>query len=153
MIIANMYAMGTQVSPIIEIFRNLFFFIDGIVYSLIPLAYNLIFSLYDLSTLFSDNGAALSKIVSNLTTTIYSFIAIFMFFRVAVSLLTMLVDPALIEDKEKGLGKIVMNVGICLVLIVLVPVLFRVAKDIQTSAPPIQITLFRFVVTKVGLDV
>lgn len=134
MIIANMYAMGTQVSPIIEIFRNLFFFIDGIVYSFIPLAYNLIYSLYDLNTLFNDNGAALSKIVANMTTTIYSFIAIVMFFRVAVSLLTMLVDPSLIEDKEKGAGKIVLNIAICLVLIVVVPVLFRVAKDIQTRA-------------------
>lgn len=134
MIFANMYAMGTQVSAIIDIFRNLFFFIDGIVYSLIPLVYNLIFSLYDLNTLFNDNGATLSKIVTNMKTTVYSFIAIVMFFRVAVSLLTMLVDPSLIEHKEKGAGKIVLNIAICLVLIVVVPVLFRVAKDIQTRA-------------------
>lgn len=134
MVFANMYAMGTQVSAILDIFRNLFFFIDSIVYSIIPLVYNLIYSLYDLNTLFSDNGAALKKIVSNMTTTIYSFISIFMFFRVAVSLLTMLVDPSLIEDKEKGAGKIVLNIAICLVLIVVVPVLFRVAKDVQKRA-------------------
>ncbi len=134
MVFANMYAMGTQVSAILDIFRNLFFFIDSIVYSIIPLVYNLIYSLYDLNTLFSDNGEALKKIVSNMTVTVYSFISIFMFFRVAVSLLTMLVDPALIEDKEKGAGKIVLNIAICLVLIVVVPVLFRVAKDVQKRA-------------------
>lgn len=131
---ANMYIVGTHVSPIMDIFRMLFFFLDTLAYGLIPLIYSLIYSLYDINLLFNDGGAALSKLVSNLTVTIYSFLAIVMFFKVAISLLTMLVDPSLVEDKEKGAGKMVLNIAICLILIVVVPVLFRVAKDIQKRA-------------------
>lgn len=134
MLFSNMYAMGTQVNAAVDILRSTFFFIDGIIYSIIPLIYNLIFRLYDLNTLFNDNGEVLSKIVTNMKTTIYSFLAIVMFFKVAVSLLTMLVDPSLIEDKEKGAGKIVLNIAISLILIVVVPLLFKVARDIQNRA-------------------
>lgn len=122
---------GGMFNLITDVFRHLFFFLDGMIYGLIPVVYNLIYTLYDFSSLLNEEAIAL--VLKNVSTTIYSFLAIFMFFRVAFSLITMLVDPAVIDDKEKGAKKIIMNVMICLVLIVAVPYGFRYAKTIQTK--------------------
>ena len=130
MLFEHLYTLGTYpVSLIMDIFRQLFFFIDSMVYSLIAAVYSLIFKLYDLS--FIMDAGKISEIVKNFSTTIYSFLAIVMFFRVAVSLLTMLVDPSKIEDKEAGAKKIILNIFICLALIVAVPKLFDYAKKFQ----------------------
>jgi len=133
MIFGNLYALGTQVTLVSDIFRVLSFFLDGIIYSLIPTVFNMIYSLYDFSVLFED-GAFLTDLINRMSNTIYSFIAIFMFFRVAFSLLTMLVDPSVIDDKEKGAKKIVVNIMISLLLIVVVPIVFQYAKEIQSKA-------------------
>lgn len=131
--LANLFSLGTSVTLISDIFRVLSFFLDGIIYSLIPMVYSVIYSLYDFSVLFQESGA-LTEIVNNMTSTVYSFLAIFMFFRVAFSLITMLVDPSVIDDKEKGAKKIVTNIMICLLLIVAVPKVFEYAKEIQSRA-------------------
>lgn len=126
----SVIALGAVATIISDMFRALFFLIDGFIYSFIPTVYNLMYSLYDFSTLVGEG--TLNNILSSMTTTIYSFLAIFMFFRVAFSLITMLVDPSVIDDKERGAKKIVTNIMICLVLIVVVPYVFRYAKVIQT---------------------
>lgn len=128
----NIAALGTSVNLISDVFRLLFFFIDGAIYSLIPAVYGAIYDLYDFSVLFQDN--TLSELVNRMTTSIYSFLSIFMFFRVAFSLIVMLVDPNAIDDKEKGAKKIVSNIMICLVLIIVVPTIFKYAKQIQATA-------------------
>ena len=106
MIFGNLFSLGTQPNLVIDVFRNLFFFVDGIVYSLIPLVYSMMLNLYDIKILFK-NGNELDTIVKNFSNTIYSFLAIVMFFRTAVSLLTMLVDPSKIDDKENGAKNII----------------------------------------------
>lgn len=133
MLFSNLYALGTQITFVSDIFRGLSFFLDGIIYSLIPAVFNMIYSLYDVSVLFKD-ASTLTNLLNRFSNTVYSFIAIYMFFRVAFSLLTMLVDPALIDDKEKGAKKIIANIMLCLVLIVVVPYGFNVAKKIQAKA-------------------
>jgi hypothetical protein len=55
-----------------------------------------------------------------------------MFFKVAFSLLGMLVDPSMIADKEKGAGKLISNIFITLVLIVMVPFIFDYAFKAQS---------------------
>lgn len=128
--IAGIIGVGAIFSLISDLFRHLFFFIDSIIYGLIPIIFKLIYALYDTSSFISDSS--LNDIITNMSTTVYSFLAIFMFFRVAFSLITMLVDPSVIDDKEKGAKKIVTNIMICLLLIVGVPYAFRYAKLIQT---------------------
>lgn len=132
MLFTDMYALGIQVSLITDVFRALSFFLDSVIYTLIPATYSLIYSLYDFSVLFEDT-TVLTNLVDNVTNTVYSFLAIFMFFRVAFSLITMLVDPSVIDDKEKGAKKIVTNIIICLALIVVVPIVFDYAKLIQSK--------------------
>ena len=132
MFFSNFFALGTQPSLIIDLFRQLFFFIDGFVYSLIPAIYNFIFYLYDIKFLFGSEQQ-LHSIVSNFSNTVYSFLAIVMFFRTAVSLITMLVDPSKIDDKEQGARKIVINIFLTLALIVAVPWIFDSAKKLQSK--------------------
>ena len=130
MFYGNLFALGSQVTLLSDILRHLSFFFDGIIYSLIPSVFSLIYELYDLSSIFNDTTAT-KTLIDNFTTTIYSFLAIFMFFRVAFSLLGMLVDPSKIDDKDAGASKIVKNILITLVLIVVVPIIFDYAKVFQ----------------------
>ena len=126
-----LFGLGaTSVGVIADMMRVIFFFLDSIVYSLIPVVYRGIFALYDIDKIIGVGNT--QNLLNTAKETVYSFLAIFMFFRVAFSLITMLVDPSLIDDKSKGAKKIVLNIFICLGLIVVVPVFFRVAKNIQT---------------------
>lgn len=129
--LAALISLGaTSVGVIADMMRLIFFFLDSIVYSLIPVVYRGIFALYDIDKIIGVGNT--QNLLNTAKETVYSFLAIFMFFRVAFSLITMLVDPSLIDDKSKGAKKIVLNIFICLGLIVVVPVFFRVAKNIQT---------------------
>lgn len=129
--LAALFGLGaTQVGVIADMMRVIFFFLDSIVYSLIPVVYRGIFALYDIDKIIGVGNT--QNLLNTAKETVYSLLAIFMFFRVAFSLITMLVDPSLIDDKSKGAKKIVLNIFICLGLIVVVPVFFRVAKNIQT---------------------
>ena len=129
--LAALFGLGaTSVGVIADMMRVIFFFLDSIVYSLIPVVYRGIFALYDIDKIIGAGNT--QNLLNTAKETVYSFLAIFMFFRVAFSLITMLVDPSLIDDKSKGAKKIVLNIFICLGLIVVVPVFFRVAKNIQT---------------------
>lgn len=129
--VSGALATGAGVNMLSDMLRLLFFSIDALVYALIPAIYNMIFSLYDISALIDKS--TMSNVFETITNSIYSFLAVFMFFRVAFSLITMIVDPSLIDDKEKGLKKIVTNIMICLVLIVVVPYIFKYASQIQSK--------------------
>lgn len=130
MFFGNLFALGSQVSLVSDIFRHLSFFFDGIIYSLIPAIFSVMYELYDINSLLNDS-ASTKTLVQNFSTTIYSFMALFMFFRVAFSLLEMLVDPAKIEDKEAGASKIIRNIIISLILVAVVPVIFNQARIFQ----------------------
>lgn len=126
------FALGLgAVTLISDVFRILFFTLDMIIYGLIPLIYQMIYSLYDIEVIFS--GTQIDTMFNNFASSIYSFLAIFMFFRIAFSLITMIVDPSVIDDKENGAKKIVTNIMICLILIVVVPIVFDYAKIVQTK--------------------
>lgn len=128
--LAALFGLGATSFGVIDMMRVIFFFLDSIVYSLIPVVCRGIYALYDIDKIIGVGNT--QNLLNTAKETVYSFLAIFMFFRVAFSLITMLVDPSLIDDKSKGAKKIVLNIFICLGLIVVVPVFFRVAKNIQT---------------------
>lgn len=56
-----------------------------------------------------------------------------MLFKVSFSLLQYIVDPNAFRDSSKGIGKLVTNVLVTLVLLVSVPSIFSLAMDIQTE--------------------
>lgn len=120
--------IGYIVNPAISILRAIFFTLDTMIYSLCGGIYRAALSVYDINKLMDT-----SEVITRFADVVYSFLAIYMFFKVAFSLLQMLVDPSLIEDKQKGAGKIVQNIMICLALIVAVPMIFNGARKVQTT--------------------
>lgn len=125
---SNLTVMGSFVSIVSDILRTVSFWLDIIVYGLASLTFSVVYKLYDLSSIIDADD-----LLSTMKQTIYSFLAIFMFFKISFSLLEMLVDPTKIEDKQKGAGKLIANVIITLALIVVVPLGFKYAKIVQTK--------------------
>lgn len=111
-----------------NLFRTLMFFLDNIVYGLVPQIYKLFIYLSELN-LFGDNSDnPLQALVSH----IYVLLGMFMLFKVSFSLLQYLVDPNAFRDSSKGMGKLVTNVLVALVLLVSVPSIFSMANRLQS---------------------
>ena len=64
---------------------------------------------------------------------VYAILGIFVLFRVAFSLIQMLINPDLINDKQKSPGKIAMRVVVSLMLIIAVPSIFSFAYRVQSA--------------------
>ena len=109
-----------------NLFRTLMFFLDNIVYGLIPQIYKLFIYLSELN-LFGGESNPLKDLINH----IYVLLGIFMLFKVSFSLLQYLVDPNSFRDSSKGMGKLVTNVLVALVLLVSVPTIFSAATEIQ----------------------
>lgn len=117
--------------PIIsDLLRNLFLFIDGIIYGLIGPVYKVAMNLIDLSDFFDsgfDTGGIASKVAGN----IYVFLALAMFFKLAFSIITMIANPDMVSDKQKGLSKIFTHAIVTVILVVIMPTVFDMAYGIQ----------------------
>ena len=109
-----------------NLFRTIMFFIDKIVYGLIPQIYKLFIYLSQLN-LFSGEDNPLQELVNR----VYVLLGIFMLFKVSFSLLQYIVDPSAFRDTSKGIGKLVTNVLVALVLLVSVPSIFNFASYLQ----------------------
>ena len=99
----------------------IFFAFDKIIYGLIVSFYNLFFEISNVS-LLSDTT------VSNFAQRIYVIIGVFMLFKVAISLITMMVSP---DSMVKGGPKLIQKIMMSLVLLVAVPYIFTLAYRIQ----------------------
>ena len=110
-----------------DIVRSLLFFIDNIVYNLIPVIYKLFIYLSKLN-LMDASGE-----LSNLVNRVYTLLGIFMLFKVSFSLLQYMVDPNAFSDSSKGIGKLITNVLVAMVLLVSVPTIFSKAIELQSA--------------------
>ena len=104
-----------------NLFRTLMFFLDNIVYGLIPTIYKLFVYLANLNLYGNDSGNPIQSIVGH----IYVLLGIFMLFKVSFSLLQYIVDPSSFRDSSKGMGKLVTNVLVAMVFISKCPFYFR----------------------------
>lgn len=108
-----------------NLIRSVMFFIDNVIYGLIPKIYQLFIYLSEID-LFSNNGP-LNQLINH----IYVLLGIFMLFKVSFSLLQYIVDPNSFRDSSKGMGKLVTNVLVAMVLLVAVPSIFDKAMELQ----------------------
>ena len=111
-----------------NLFRTLMFFLDNIVYGLIPQIYRLFVYLSELNLYGGENNP-----IQTLIGRVYVLLGIFMLFKVSFSLLQYIVDPSAFRDSSKGMGKLVTNVLVALVLLVSVPTIFNFATEVQTT--------------------
>lgn len=108
--------------------HDIFFAVDSVIYGFITKLYELLLYLANLN-LFGNEGVTSG--LGTFTQRVYVLLGIFMLFKVSFSILRYLVSPDSFSDKSKGMGKLVTNVLVTLVLLVLTPSIFKFAFDIQ----------------------
>lgn len=103
--------------------RCIFALIDKMVAFVIEYLYQLIIAIAD-TNVFGD-------LIYQYFGRIYTFLGIFMVFKLSISIINYIINPDALTDKGKGFGKLISNVVISLILLVATPTLFDVAFDIQ----------------------
>lgn len=107
-----------------SILRFLFSWIDSIVVRLITVLYRLLSDLSEL-VLYSDN------IIKLIGRRIGLILGIFMLFKLAISLINYMISPDKISDKAKGGGRLIINVGVSLALLISINYIFKTAYRVQ----------------------
>ena len=63
---------------------------------------------------------------------VYAFLAVFMVFKLSISVVNYVLNPDQLVDKAKGFGKLIQQVIIVIILIISVPSIFEWAYDLQS---------------------
>lgn len=87
--------------------------------------------IYSLVIQIAQSDFFSQEIIRDFSGRIYVLLGIFMLFKVSFSLINYIVNPDDFTDKQKGIGKLVPNIMITLVLIVFMPRIFAEAMDLQ----------------------
>lgn len=98
--------------------------IDGIAFSLLDQAYNIVIELSSARILEHD---AIKKIMFNL----YILFGVVAFFRLALVLVNSILDPEKLNEKGKGLGNIFFRVVGMIIILGVTPFLFEMSYDVQ----------------------
>lgn len=109
-----------------NIIRSLFGWLDSVAYFLFSSVMQLIF---DIISVTSD--PAFNNFYNGIHSRIYAIIAIYMLFKITISLLTYLVNPDSMNDKERGVGKMATRVIVALVMLIAFPNAFTFINKIQ----------------------
>ena len=108
-----------------KLIKQFFFWIDKIVYNFISSIYGLLLTIARTSVLTQAD-------IADMAGRIYKLLAIFMIFKVTLSLITYVVNPDDFSDKSKGVAKLGTNIVISLAMLVLTPYIFNYAYQFQT---------------------
>lgn len=108
-----------------SLIRQFFFSIDKIVF-------NFISSIYDVLITIARTSVLSQADIVGMADRIYKLLAIFMVFKVTLSLITYVVNPDDFSDKSKGISKLSKNIIISLSLLILTPYIFSYAYQLQT---------------------
>ena len=111
-------------SWLIDILRSVVFWIDGIIYKLVGVVYD-VFSAIATTTILSD------EVLDIFSGKVYALVGIFMLFKVTFSLISYIVNPDEFVDKNKGFSKLIVNIITSLLLLVVFPFIYDEAMNIQ----------------------
>lgn len=109
-----------------NLIRSLFSWLDLVAYTLFSWVMQLIFDIAEVST--SD---VFNNFYGDIQSRIYAILAIFMLFKITVSMLTYLVNPDSISDKSNGVGKLSIRVITSLVMLIAFPMAFQFLNRVQ----------------------
>src|SRR5574344_397828 len=98
-----------------------------LLYALVKQAYNLLYSIAN-TTLFTGTEAGS---IGGFAHNIYTILGVIMMFKLAFSLVSYIVNPDAMSDKNNGLGSVLKNVVIVVGLTLLVPIIFTQAMKLQ----------------------
>ena len=109
---------------VLDLVRMLLSVFDRIVYGLIELFYTT-FNLIAKTRVFAEST------LEQFSNRIYIFLAIIMLFKLSFSIITYIINPDNFSNNEKGIGKLIQNVVLVLVLLVTTPLIFNQAYLLQ----------------------
>ena len=118
------------VDAINDFIRSFLITLDKFVYWFVEQVLQLIVDLANVN-IFSDTT------INAFARRIYVILGLVMVFKLMISFIQILIDPDTMSDKEKGVGNVLKRVVISMALIVLVPSIFKMARDVQGYILPI----------------
>ncbi len=121
-----MFILDVDIKMFSQLIRGFFATIDNAVYGFIAVVYNLIEDLANTSILSMTD-------MNEFASRIYALLGIFMLFKVSFSIISYIVSPDKISDSSTGMGGIIKNVLITLVLILIVPTCFTLLYEAQSA--------------------
>lgn len=108
-----------------ELMRRLFALLDGIVAWAIELLYVLLIKIADTNVF--------GELIYQYLGRIYTFLGIFMVFKLSFAMINYIINPDTLTDKGKGFSKLITNVVISLILLAITPNLFDAAFKLQSD--------------------
>ena len=124
----NFFILDISRSGIMNFFRTLLATIDWVVYSIITIFFRTVFNL---------SNFELTGFYQEFEERVYVILGIFMLFKVTVSILSYLVNPDKISDKEQGVGKIVTRIISVLIMLIALPSVFSLMTEFQNKLLPV----------------
>ena len=121
-----MFILDVDITMFSQLIRGFFATIDSAVYGFLAIVYNLIEDLANTSILSMTD-------MNEFASRIYALLGIFMLFKVSFSIISYIVSPDKISDNSTGMGGIIKNVLITLVLILIVPTCFTLLYEAQSA--------------------
>lgn len=111
---------------ILKMIRTISFFLDGILMKLIEYFYHY-FDLILNQKIFEG------ELLKNITTKIYIFIGILIFFKLSITVINYIINPDLLEQKGTSVEAIIKKIIISIISIVLIPFGFKIAYSLQDA--------------------
>ncbi|MDD5980477.1 MAG: hypothetical protein PUC23_05160 [bacterium] len=103
------------------------------IYRTVARAYNLMLS-FTVDTFSLTSNANLAAKINSIIDSIYTLIAVFMLFRITVTMIQYLIDPDKISDKSMGTGKLITRVIVSLALVIAFPIIMdNVVNPLQDA--------------------
>lgn len=117
--------------------RSVTAFIVGLVYGAISLIFKLIFTISEVT--------AGPDLLGDVYTRIYTILGVFMVFKLSFSFINYILNPDSLRDKDRGVGKLIMNTIIMLAALIFIPtyvfgsngILIRAQKALLPMVPRI----------------
>ena len=117
-----------EINWFVSILRTLCACLDWIVYTVLTLLFRAIFNLANFE---------LVGLYESFEERIYVILGIFMLFKVTISMITYLVNPDKITDKEQGVAKVVTRIITVLVMLIALPTFFNLMTELQNKLLPV----------------
>ena len=117
---------SVKIFLITNLLRGIFLFFDGIIYNLVQPLYSASLKLANIREILQQE-----QTVELVAGKLYIFLSVFMLFKLAFSIISLIANPDLITDKQKGLSKIFQHAIITMVLVVVMPSVFRMGYGLQ----------------------
>lgn len=110
--------------------RNIFATLDNVAFFLFSKVMGLLF---DIANLTAQKGDAITTFLEPLQGRIYVVLSIYMVFKVTISLLTYIVNPDAMTDKNQGAGKLVQRIIVSLAILSFFPYGFKMLNQLQAD--------------------